>query len=122
MSSSYRGHPKPVRGTLTLVMIERLTLDAIAPLVGQTFRLRLDDGAAIEIVLESVTESPVTAWQPPDGAPDRQPFTLLFRGPPQFVLPQRIYRFEHETLGELDLFIVPIGRTPAGVNYEAVFS
>ena len=61
-------------------------------------------------------------WQPPSGAPVPQPFTLLFRGPPQFVLPQRIYRFEHDTLGELNVFIVPVGRTAAGVNYEAVFS
>jgi hypothetical protein len=103
-------------------MPDSLTLDAIAPLVGQTFQLRLDDGAAIEMTLDSATESPTSGWRPPGGGPSRTPFTLVFRGPAQFVLPQRIYRFEHEALGDLDVFIVPIERTAAGVNYEAVFS
>jgi hypothetical protein len=37
-------------------------------------------------------------------------------------LPQATYRFEHETIGAFDLFIVPVGRTAQGVSYEAVFS
>jgi hypothetical protein len=103
-------------------MLDKLTLADFVPLVGQVLRLRLDDGAAIEVALESATESPRTGWRPPGGEPARTPFSLVFRGPPQFVLPQRIYRFEHEALGELDIFVVPIGRTAAGVAYEAIFS
>jgi hypothetical protein len=103
-------------------MLDKLTLATFAPLVGQVLRLRLDDGAAVEVVLESATESPGTGWRPPGDGPVRTPFSLVFRGPPQFVLPQRIYRFEHDVLGEVDIFVVPIGRTAAGVAYEAIFS
>ena len=39
-------------------MVDNLTLDTIAPLVGQTFRLRLDDGAVIEMALDSATSAP----------------------------------------------------------------
>jgi hypothetical protein len=103
-------------------MLEGLTLDTLAPLVGQTFRLHLDDGTTIDMVLESAAENATPAWRPADDAPERRPFTLTFVGPPELVLPQRIYRFEHETLGNAEIFIVPVGRTARGVTYEAVFS
>ena len=51
----------------------------------------------------------------------REPFSIVFRGPAEPVLPQRIYRFEHDALGAFDLFIVPIGPDEAGMQYEAVF-
>ena len=51
----------------------------------------------------------------------RVPFGLVFRGPLEPVLPQGIHRLEHETLGALDLFLVPIGPDEAGMRYEAVF-
>jgi hypothetical protein len=51
----------------------------------------------------------------------REPFSIVFRGPLEPVLPQRIYRFEHEALGAFELFIVPIGTDESGMQYEAVF-
>jgi hypothetical protein len=103
-------------------MLDAVTLDTFAPLVGQTFRLFLDDGAALEAVLRSATPAPFPGWQPPDGAPRREPFALTFMVPVQFVLPQRIYRFERDGLGELEIFVVPIEQTAEGVLYEAVFA
>src|SRR4051812_30250075 len=114
--------PEDDTGYTCLAMLEDLTLDSFAPLVGQTFRLHLDDGAVFETVLESATASPFPGWQPPEGAPAREPFSLIFVGLSHDVLPQRIYRFEHDTLGELEIFVVPLGRTAQGVIYEAVFS
>jgi hypothetical protein len=49
-------------------------------------------------------------------------FSLLFLGPADRLLPQRIYAFECEPLGRFDLFIVPIGRDDTGVRYEAAFN
>ena len=43
---------------------------------------------------------------------------LVFQGGPNPPLPQRIYRVEHEKLGELDVFLVPI----AVDQYQAVFT
>lgn len=49
-------------------------------------------------------------------------FAILFHGPVNAALPQRMYRFEHEVLGTFDLFIVPVGRDKNGFHYEAVFN
>jgi hypothetical protein len=103
-------------------MLEHLTLDSFAPLIGQQFRLVLADGSTLDAVLERASEVPVSGWQPEANRPARKPFSLLFLGRSQAVLPQSIYRFQHETLGELEIFIVPVGRTAEGVTYEAVFA
>lgn len=50
------------------------------------------------------------------------PFALLFYGPGERLLPQRIYRLEHATLGAFDLFIVPLGPDAQGLRYEAIFT
>ena len=49
-------------------------------------------------------------------------FTLYFKGPGDFYLPQRIYRMEHETLGTLEIFIVPVAVKDNRYEYEAIFS
>jgi hypothetical protein len=103
-------------------MLDTVTLDTFAPLVGQPFRLILDDGNSVEATLTRATASPFPGWQPPENAPRRQPFVLHFVVPVEVVFPQRIYRFAHDTLGELEIFIVPIEQTARGVGYEAVFS
>jgi hypothetical protein len=63
----------------------------------------------------------------------RIPFSVVFHGPAEPVLLQGTYRLEHEDLGTLEVFIVPVGpdtpggapegaeTTPAGMRYEAVF-
>ena len=109
-------------GTLWLVMLERFTIDTFMPLVDQVFRLHLEGAEPIEMTLTRATEIPVSGWRPEEAAEHRKPFSLEFLGPPQFVLPQAIYRFEHGGLETFEIFIVPIGRSAQGVSYEAVFS
>ncbi|HZR02424.1 MAG TPA: hypothetical protein VFA81_04525 [Burkholderiales bacterium] len=52
----------------------------------------------------------------------REPFALLFRGPREPLLAQRIHRLENSELGALDIFLVPIGPDDIGQRYEAVFN
>ena len=52
----------------------------------------------------------------------REPFALLFVGPPEPILPQRIYVFQHPGLGQFEIFIVPIGVDGEGTRYEAIFT
>lgn len=54
--------------------------------------------------------------------PRQEQFSVTFRGSGQWILPQQIYSMEHDDIGELDLFLVPIGRDESGVYYEAVFN
>lgn len=97
-------------------VLDTLTAETFAPYVRARFTIETDDGTELEVDLAEVTR-----WG--RGAPSRrQPFTLLFRGPTQPVLGQRIRRISHAELGELELFLVPIGPIDGGIGYEAVFS
>lgn len=53
---------------------------------------------------------------------DREPFSIVFQSVNKEPIPQQIYRLSNEQLGDLEIFIVPIGQDEAGVRYEAVFS
>lgn len=55
-------------------------------------------------------------------APRDSQFSLILRGPLQPALEQGTYTFTHAQLGELTIFIVPIGRDAAGMSYQAVFN
>ena len=52
----------------------------------------------------------------------RVPFSLLFRGQPDSVLSQGIYRMNHADIGALELFLVPIGPDAEGMRYEAILN
>ena len=57
------------------------------------------------------------------GGPARQQFTLTFAGGPNPPVRQGIQRLQHDALGELDLFLVPVGPGADGrQRYEAVFA
>jgi len=49
-------------------------------------------------------------------------FSIFFDGPGNIYLPQRLYRLEHEQMGEFELFLVPISGNEKGFRYEAVFN
>jgi hypothetical protein len=56
------------------------------------------------------------------GAPGfREPFSLHFLGPRFPVYGQGTYRVSHPDLGDIDLFMVPIGSSDEGITYEATF-
>ncbi len=56
------------------------------------------------------------------GPSKRQPFSILFRGPKDTNLPQDIYKVEHDKMGTVELFLVPIMPDENGNLYEAVFN
>jgi hypothetical protein len=91
-----------------------LTVDDFAPLEGAPFRLRWD-GTDVPLVLEEVREL---------GRREgfRNPFSLLFRGPAAPLLPQQVHELAGDGLGELALFLVPVGADERGAAYEAVFT
>jgi hypothetical protein len=50
-------------------------------------------------------------------------FSLFFRGPAERALPQGTYSLQHEALGSLGIFLVPIlGSTRDSILYQACFS
>ncbi len=77
------------------------------------------DGNALVLELVSVTPLPST------GVGQRaQPFSLEFRGPNEPLLEQRIHSLEHDELGALELFLVPLGpdSETGRMRYEAIFN
>jgi hypothetical protein len=54
--------------------------------------------------------------------PRQEQFSLLFRGDPNYVFPQQLFPLKHDAIGDLDLFLVPVGRDETGTFYEAVFN
>lgn len=92
-----------------------LALDTFAPAVGETFTVGRG-GAKVELLLVEAT--------PKDAGPHapRPPFSLLFQGPSEPLMPQATYRFEHGSLGVMEIFIVPLGHDEYGTTYEAFFA
>lgn len=102
------------------------TCDAFAPHVNEAFTVKFPDGMALDLVLVSATPAKL---QPHDGRAlgksgfvRRDPFSLIFRGPQEYQLNQRIHSFSHPIMGEFDMNLVPIGPGETGWLYEAVFN
>jgi hypothetical protein len=102
-------------------MLDRLTIDIFSPLLGDPFMLHLDATRTMVVELAEVTDlSGPARSTPPEG--QRTPFSIVFRSTANAVLPQRIYRLEHASLGSFEPFLVTIGPDAVGMRYEAVFT
>jgi hypothetical protein len=95
-----------------------LSVDQFSPHIGSTFRLPVDDQTDLELELVEVVGR---KGDTVEGA-QRQPFSILFRGPTDRVFEQQTCSMVHSVLGELSLFLVPLEPDKEGARYEAVFS
>lgn len=99
------------------VSARQLVFEDFADKVGETFSINEPDMPAIPL---SLTEAQALK---PSGLPGvRPPFSLLFVARETRVLPQRLYRLEHGKLGDMTIFLVPVGKDEQGVRYQAVFN
>jgi hypothetical protein len=103
-------------------MLEKLTIDMFAPHVGEMFRLRVQPERVLDVELVQVTPLRVRSADGREAPRQREPFSIVFRGPSNVIVPQRVYPLEHDTMGSYELFIVPIGPGQGGMLYEAIFS
>lgn len=100
-------------------MLDKLTHEQFANHQGERFRLKRGEATDVEVTLAQVE-----ALRESSKGGDREPFSLTFLGPAEPALPQQIYPMEHPSLGELEIFLVPIGPDAEnqGMRYEAVFT
>jgi hypothetical protein len=103
-------------------MLESFTLETFRPYLHDSFQIISGSTVVVQLELISVTTLEQAGTQINEGAHVRPPFSLVFRGPAEVVLPQHIYRIQHAQLGSFDLFLVPIGPDREGMRYEAVFT
>lgn len=95
-------------------MIERLNSKSFYEHLNSEFKVLVPNEQPVSLRLAEVAER--------DGGPRVEQFSLFFRGPKTPLLEQRIYHLQHETLGQLDLFLVPISIDEQGLLYECVFN
>jgi hypothetical protein len=80
-----------------------------------SFSVRAADGARARMVLTQIVEHPITR--------NVEQFSLIFHAPRGTTVPHGTHAVQHQTLGDFDLFVVPIG-VPNGRRtvYQACFS
>ena len=98
-------------------MLDKLKSSDFEPYRHQKFLIHVGEAAPREAELLQVTELGAAG---PNA--QRKPFSLIFRGPRERRLPQRIYKVQHEQLGEMEIFLVPVAVDEKGYQYEAVFN
>jgi hypothetical protein len=99
-------------------MLQDLTPASFEAHLGSPFHIHYGGAAPLEAILQGVRR------HEPHPGPRAEPFSVFFLGPRQPVLPQATYGLEHEAMGTLELFLVPVGPDPkaGGMLYEAVFN
>ncbi len=99
-------------------MAEWLTEEDFSQHLHTKFRIRAEGAEAFELELTEVAGY--------KGGPKEQVgmerFSLFFESPGNPLLNQGMYELEHEQMGSLALFLVPIARKEGGFRYEAVFN
>jgi hypothetical protein len=101
--------------------IDWLTYDHFAGHVGDVFGISAADGPDVPVTLVEATQGAELGGPGPAGQHRRQ-FSLVFHAPTSEVWHQGTYELRHQDLGELELFLVPIGTDAEGVLYEAAFA
>jgi hypothetical protein len=96
------------------------------PLVGAVFAVAAG-GVTVPLVLERVTVLPAPQLPERKGAAAypvrREPFSLLFKGPREYLLSQQIHQMRVAAAPEpLEIFIVPVGQEQDGFLYQAIFN
>lgn len=100
-----------------MTTIADATPELFSPHVQSVFTAHFE-GGSYSLTLETVDKRP--RGRIPDGI--RDPFSLFFTGPgPQYLM-QGTYRVSHGALGEMEIFVVPLGPRGEVFRYQSAFS
>jgi hypothetical protein len=95
-----------------------LTIDTFKALEGKTLNLVLN-GERFPFHLERIVS---TGSKPMTSQSESAPFSLHFRNNSPYRFNQATYTFEADGLDTAEIFIVAIGQTDDGIEYQAVFT
>lgn len=87
--------------------------DVFAGQVNSKFQVNVG-AERFETVLTGVSDLKTT--------PAQESFSLIFQMPENFPAEQGIYRFENTEIGNHEIFVVPIGKTSDGFEFQAVYN
>ncbi len=102
-------------------MLEKLNHSQLLDVLHSEFRVRSDGDDSVAFTLVEVRDLATPATMPREEG-RRSPFSLLFKAPLAFRVEQGMLEMEHESLGSLELFVVPVREDEQGLYYEAVFN
>lgn len=99
-------------------MTEQLTAEHFLPHLDQPFQV----GAASDrLTLIRVDRRAAQDWE--RAVLPREPFNLIFRGPPERIIPAGLYRLEVEGGPGFELYLMPIHTEARGCqDYQAAFN
>uniref|UniRef100_Q02CQ5 DUF6916 domain-containing protein n=1 Tax=Solibacter usitatus (strain Ellin6076) TaxID=234267 RepID=Q02CQ5_SOLUE len=95
-------------------MIEQLDSKSFSQQLHTIFQVLVPDIGAVPLELIEVTEY--------TDQPKLEQFCLTFRGPRNPWFQQKTLPVEHEALGQMDLFIAPLGPDDQGMRYQVIFN
>jgi hypothetical protein len=95
-----------------------LVFEDFADKVDEVFVIGQDGVPAIPLTLKQA--EPLNPAFAPSGI--RPPFSLTFFARDPRILPQGLYRMEHQELGAVTVFLVPSAKNAEGVTYVATFN
>jgi hypothetical protein len=95
-------------------MVDNLPKETFHENLNTQFRIFFEPDITLDLELVEITEGISNH--------EHEQFSLIFRGPLETAFRQGMYRLEHERMGTLEIFLVPIGRKPDGMIYEAAFN
>ena len=88
--------------------------DLFAQEVGSCFVLKGADEQTVDLELAEVSEL--------KERPHQVSFALVFLTPNSLAVEQGLYDLQHERLGDMQIFLVPIGVVDERLKLEAVFN
>lgn len=106
---------------MKIIPLDQLSFEVFAQMVKTRFRVWVDANDSVELELIEATPPQRFSSGGATGAVFES-FSLVFVGPADRLLEQRSYPFESDLAGRFELFIVPVGRDPQGIKYEAAFN
>ena len=96
----------------------QLVFEDFADKVGEGFAISEEGLPRITLILREAEP-----LNPAMALPNvRPPFALFFVASEPRVMPQQLYRIEHEALGTMSIFLVPVAKDNSGVTYQATFN
>jgi len=94
--------------------LSNMTAENFSEMEGLVFTVTSTDP---KVELELVEVKKLGAGERPGGA-----FSLLWQGPSEPALTQATYCLSQATIGEHDIFLVPVAHKEIGYQYEAIFT
>ena len=103
-------------------MTSQLEKTAFSNFLNDRFQVQITDTKSVDFTLVEVESLKIYGSSKKSVQVRNKPFFLIFVGPSQPIFKQKIYNLTHPQLGSMDIFLVPVGQTNDGIEYQAVFN